>query len=244
MDTKHWIFISPHFDDVALSCGGLVWYLTQQSHLVEVWTLMAGLPPDGPYSDLAKQNHLAWGMSGERAIRMRKAEDHAACEVLGAQARHFNWQDAIYRFDPASGDALVNSDESLFSKQPEAKLVEEIFMMLEKEIPGEAELVLPMGIGNHIDHRAVSLAGEKLGRTDYFYVDYPYILENFDASHFKEGSWTKWPSVLNQEALKNWQDAVLCYASQLSAFWRDKAETRLALRNYLAGGGGRLWRSE
>jgi len=49
------------------------------------------------------------------------------------------------------------------------------------------------------------------------------------------------PRLLNQDALKAWQAAVLCYASQLSGFWRDESETCLALRNYLAGGGGRLW---
>ena len=242
MTTQHWIFLSPHLDDVTLSCGGLVWCLTQHGYRVEIWTLMSGFPPDEAYSEFARQNHQAWGKSGREAIVMRRAEDRAACDVLGVTPRHFEIPDAIYRRDPASSEFVVNNDEELFSRKPETTLVGEIASILDREIQPEAVLVMPMGLGGHIDHRAVRTAGEKLPGDHLYYIDYPYILWSYEDIHQGGESWQRVPHDLNQDALEAWQDAVLCYTSQLSSFWRDEEETRLALNNYLAGGGGRLWR--
>lgn len=242
MTSEHWIFISPHFDDVALSCGGLVYTLTHGGHRVEIWTIMGGFPSNEKYSAFADQNHHAWGMSGVEAIEMRRGEDRAACEVLGAQPRDFDWLDAIYRHDPDKSVPLVNNNDELFSKSPEMSLVDEIAAMLIKEIPADAHVVGPIGLGNHIDHRAVTQAVQALPRTFAYYADYPYILEHFDSSAITANYFAKQPITLSQEALMAWQAAVLHYASQLSGFWRDADEAQLALRNYLAGGGGRLWK--
>ena len=241
MNTNHWIFISPHLDDVVLSCGGLVWDLTQQGHQVEIWTLMAGFPVDEDFSPLAQENHLAWGMSGAAAIRVRREEDHASCTILGAKAHHCDWMDAIYRRDPHTNEPIVHNDQELFSYRPEPALVEEITRFLDQATPKASRLVLPLGLGGHIDHQAVVQAGECVSREENFYADYPYILDEFENRMLWDNRLINIPRLLNQDALKAWQAAVLCYASQLSGFWRDESETCLALRNYLAGGGGRLW---
>jgi len=242
MKRQQWIFLSSHFDDVALSCGGLVWELAQQDKDVKIWTIMGGFPPDEDYSDFARQNHRAWGMSGEEAIRVRQAEDRAACEVLGAQLRHFNWLDVIYRRDSTKGGPIVNNNDELFGKSPQSKFIVEITRMLHAEVPADAILVAPMGLGNHIDHQAVFLAGEQIGSVEIYYADYPYILNRFDEPGFKEGVWEKLPYTPSRDSLRAWQKAVLCYTSQWGAFWRDDQEARLALQNYAAGGGGCLWR--
>ena len=241
MKQGHWIFLSPHFDDVALSCGGLLWELTSQGDLVEVWTIMAGYPWDEDYSTFAQQNHLAWGKAGREAIDMRRAEDQAACDVLGAKLRHFDWPDVIYRKCADSGDPVVNTNEELFNEPPEPALVDEIAAALINEIPQTAALALPMGLGGHLDHRAVVEAGKQLPGVHYYYADYPYILWRFDSPILTTNTFQKIPRNFSKEALQAWQDAVLCYRSQLSSFWRDDEEARLALNNYLAGGGGRLW---
>jgi len=240
MDKHQWIFISPHLDDVALSCGGLVWDLAHQGHDVEIWTLIAGLPTDGDYSSFAQKNHLAWGISGKAAILTRRNEDHNACGFLSAHPSHFDWPDAIYRVDLA-GDPFINNNVELFGKAPEGWLVDEISDLFITRIPKNAQVVLPMGLGGHIDHRAVVQAGIALRKTPFYYRDYPYILNNFDPSKFHSRNWTRIPHDLDEEALCAWQESVLCYTSQISYFWDDQVEARLALRNYLAGGGGRLW---
>ena len=242
MTLQHWIFLSPHFDDVVLSCGGLVYALAQDGHNVEIWTLMGGFPTTENYSDFANQNHKAWGMTGAAAIQMRRGEDQAACNVLGAQPHHFNWLDVIYRYDPDTNDPIVNNNHELFSRLPEIYIVDEIAQILIREIPANAHVVGPMGLGSHIDHRAVKQAMEVFPHTVNYYADYPYILDHFDHSAITTNHFAKQPITLTQAALKAWQDAVLCYASQLSGFWRDEGETRLAIRNYAVGGGGGLWR--
>ena len=241
MNTYHWIFLSPHLDDVALSCGGLVWNLTQTGHKVEVWTLMAGLPPEGNYSPFAQQVHANWGISGWEAIKARRVEDQAACAVLGAKMRHFDWPDVIYRRDALTGEPIVNNNDELFNRSPEPELVNAMAEMLEKELPEGVHRVMPIGLGEHVDHQALVKAAAQAGGGEYYYADYPYILERFDSPAFHSSQWEKMPHDLSEEALQAWQAAVLCYTSQLSTFWRNDAETRLALRNYLAGGGGRLW---
>lgn len=241
MPNDQWIFISPHLDDVALSCGGLVWRLAQEGHQVSIWTLLAGDPPDEDYSGFARANHRRWGTSGVEAITMRREEDQAACARLGAAFRHFDLLDAIYRRDSKTGEAVVNNNDELFGKPPEPEMVTRIAELLSREVPAEAQLVLPLGLGGHIDHRLVAAASEDFQRTAAFYLDYPYILNNFEAPILKSGELQKIPAQLEEGSLSAWQDAVLCYVSQVGDFWKDEAETRLALRNYLAGGGGRLW---
>ena len=244
MNKHHWIFISPHLDDVALSCGGLVWDLAQAGHTVEVWTLVAGIPTDDNFSSFAEVIHYEWGLSGATAFRARREEDRQACTVLGVKPRHFDWQDAIYRRDAGSGEPIVPDLEALFSCPPEADLVEDIAAVLRTELPEGAKWVFPIGLGGHVDHQAVVQAGVHIGGVDAYYADYPYVLNHFDDPTFQGASWQGIPHPLGEDALEAWQSAVLCYKSQLSSFWQDAAETRLALRNYLAGGGGRLWKRQ
>ena len=244
MKQEHWIFLSPHFDDVALSCGGLVWDLVNQGNQIEVWTIMAGYPPDDNYSQFAQETHDVWRKSGREAIDMRREEDTAACKILGAVPRHLHWPDVIYRRFQDSGEPVVNNDDELFNNPPEPSLIEDIVDGLTRQLPTESILVLPLGLGGHLDHRAVVQAGSKLPRVDYYYADYPYILKSFDSPLLIEDKFHKIPRFLSRKALKAWQESILCYRSQLSWFWRDDDEERLSLRNYLAGGGGRLWKKK
>jgi LmbE family N-acetylglucosaminyl deacetylase len=241
MTSNNYIFLSPHFDDIALSCGGLVYDLTHNGHSVEIWTIMGGLPPDQHFTPFAQEMHNEWGMPADKIVQTRRTEDQSACQVMGARPRHFDWPDCIYRPDPQTGDPYVNNNEELFGKPPERELVAEIAHLISNQVPSGTKLVAPISLGNHIDHRAVRLAGEKSNRVDYFYADYPYILKAFDDPRITAGNLEKIPHMFTEESLTAWQESVLCYASQLTMFWRDEAEARLAIRNYLAGGGGRLW---
>ncbi len=240
MDVRHWIFLSPHLDDAALSCGGLLWDLAQNGHQVEIWTLFAGNPPDEDFSPFAQQMHQDWGVTGAEAAALRKAEDQRACEILGVEYRHFNYLDAIYRRDQVTGKPVVNNNNELFGKPPEKPLINDITQQLLDLLPSEAALVSPMGLGTHLDHLAVLKAAEETSQVPHYYADYPYILKEYTPTN------ERWETIfypLNEAALRAWQEAVLTYNSQIGQFWRDDAELRLCLRNYMAGGGGRLWKS-
>ena len=241
MTDNLWIFFSPHFDDVVLSCGALVWDLAQRDNHVEIWTIMGGYPPDEVFSPFADMMHQAWGLTGKTVVNMRREEDQAACAVLGAQHHHWHWPDVIYRRDPQTGAYAVNNNTELFGNMPNSELVQKIAIELSKALPVNAQIVLPIGLGGHVDHRTVVQAGKKLSGKKHYYADYPYILAEFENPLLRENIHQPLSRPLDSDALKAWQDAILCYKSQVDEFWRDETETRLALRNYLAGGGGRLW---
>lgn len=76
------IYLSPHLDDAALSCGGLVWMQAQAGERVEIWTMCAGDPPEGRLSDYAQAHHERWGL-GREAVAARREEDARSCNILG-----------------------------------------------------------------------------------------------------------------------------------------------------------------
>src|SRR5512147_1498099 len=105
-----WIYLSPHFDDVALSCGALVWEQATAGHTVNIWTVCAGDQPPGPLSPFAKKLHQRWETGGD-AVYLRRREDIQSCAQMGAAYRHFSIPDCIYR---GSSEPFYNSEEALF----------------------------------------------------------------------------------------------------------------------------------
>jgi hypothetical protein len=95
----HWIYLSPHFDDAVLSCGGLIAQQTRQGDTVEVWTLCAGDLPPGPYTAFVEELHARWE-TAENTVVLRREEDRLACARLGATLRHFPIPDSVYRRSP------------------------------------------------------------------------------------------------------------------------------------------------
>ena len=108
-----WVYLSPHFDDVSFSCGGLVWEQAQTGMQVSVWTICAGDPLPGPLPPFAEKLHARWDI-GQAAVRERRAEDKASCQVLGAVAQHFNIPDCIYRRSAVDGLPYYPDEGDIF----------------------------------------------------------------------------------------------------------------------------------
>lgn len=251
----NWVFLSPHFDDVVLSCGGMVWELARAGHQVAVWTICAGLPaPDEPLSAFAQQIHVRWGV-GLEAVPARRAEDQAALSKLGAEAHYWDLPDCIYRRLPGDPPAwLVNGEEDLW--QPlhplEAPIVERMALWIAAGIQnlGRGEvvnLVSPLTLGNHVDHALVRAAAERAAVSAHgslwYYADYPYAAQPGMVAAGKVGpAWQQVSQQVSSDALVAWQDAVACYVSQLSTFWSGREEMNAALESYWRlGGGCYLW---
>ena len=66
-----WIYLSPHFDDVALSCGGLLWEQAQAGEGASVWTICAGEVPAGQLSPFAQSLHERWEKGQGAAVQRR-----------------------------------------------------------------------------------------------------------------------------------------------------------------------------
>lgn len=240
-----WIYLSPHLDDVALSCGGVIW--TQQpADQVSIWTVCAGDPPDGEFSDFARHLHARW-QGGDQAMSMRRAEDAGACHVLGASYRHLAVLDCIYRRSPVDQSFLYNSEEHLFVElhPDEYPLVMQWSQKLAKEIPAEAAVVCPLALGHHVDHQLTRHIAEGINRPLWFYADYPYVAQQKDDA-WQVNTLGLEPVVfpVDEEALGKWQEAVAAHVSQISTFWGDLDTMRNALRRYRDQNGGViLWRN-
>ena len=63
------LFISPHYDDIALSCGGTAALVTDAGKDGVVALLFGDHPDPGqPMTSFAEQMHRDWGMSADRVI--------------------------------------------------------------------------------------------------------------------------------------------------------------------------------
>ncbi len=238
---SQWIYLSPHLDDVALSLGGLLWEQTQAGERVSVWTICAGDAPPGGLSSFAEGLHQRWE-TGRAAVAARRAEDAESCKILGAAHRHFPIPDCIYRLSPQSQEYLYTSEAALFGPLHlhENSRIDQIGEMLRSAMPAGAQLVCPLGLGGHVDHRLTRAAAEKLGRALWYYADYPYVLNV-----------SKWPPKklapqvfsVPGAGVQAWQAAVAAHHSQINTFWESTTQMQAAIAEFAAQNGGvTLWR--
>jgi LmbE family N-acetylglucosaminyl deacetylase len=171
------LFVQPHFDDVAFSCGGMVALAAERGERPVVLTLFAqGSVPGAPLTDLARELHESWGQ-GESAIAARQEEDRAACRILGATPCWLSQADAIYRGSryPRAIDLFAEIHED------DRTVVDDLARELADawRASKQATIHLPLGVGHHVDHQVAHLLGEHLERSGAavcYYEDLPYAL--------------------------------------------------------------------
>lgn len=235
-----WIYLSPHFDDVVLSCGGLVVEQRRAGDAVAVWTVCAGQPnPDQALSPFAGTLHARW-QTGPEAVLLRRAEDENALARLDAQTRYWNLPDCIYRRLPGGG-WLVNGEDDLW--QPlhplEQPVVDQLTAWIEAGLKPGDRLVCPLTLGNHVDHHLVRAAAEAAGQPLVYYPDYPYaVREGVNLAEKTGPGWQRNCQPVGSAALAAWQDAIAAYTSQISTFWGGLEEMRAAIAQYAAASGG------
>ena len=248
----NWIYLSPHLDDVALSCGGLLWEQATQGLTVSIWTVCAGDPPDGGVSPYAASLHTRWG-SGVEAVSLRRSEDAASCQQINAAYRHLSVPDCIYRKGGDSGGWLYVSDSALFGglHGDDLPLVAALSAELAATLPKPAALVCPLALGGHVDHQLTRRAVEQLlgrpgiatGWSLWYYADFPYAArESVYQVEMPAEGWTSTAFAVSQDGLAAWIRSVAAYHSQISTFWNDVDAMRADLQEYAHRGGGvRLW---
>jgi LmbE family N-acetylglucosaminyl deacetylase len=246
---KEWVYLSPHPDDVAISCGGLVWEQAHSGDRVSIWTICAGDPPAGLLSPFAQGLERRW-QTGHEASSLRRAEDAASCNVLGASWRHFPFPDCIYRSSPVDGTALYASEEALFgplhpSEQP---LVAELCRLLEEALPTGAQVVCPLAVGGHVDHRLTRSVAEavarRLRRPLWYFADYPYAAKaGAEVAASLQSGKQAIAFDISPPGIAAWEQSIYAHRSQISTFWADFAALQADVHIYCKQMGGvRLWR--
>ena len=239
---KHYdvVYLAPHLDDAVLSCGGQIYDRVQAGEAVLVVTVMAGDPPVDLMNAYIAELHERWDVAGD-ATAMRRAEDIAAINLLGADFAHWTVPDCIYRGNPA----YYLGDEAIFGQvhPDELRLISLLQASLAKL---DTDMVIaPMAAGNHVDHQLVRAAAEAhLGRAVFYYEDYPYV-QNAGSLAAVLANGQDWCTQLVGVSPAGYQQkvqAIAQYRSQLSTFFTDQTDLEAQVFGYMNRvGGERLW---
>jgi LmbE family N-acetylglucosaminyl deacetylase len=234
-----WIYLSPHLDDAALSCGGLIWEQTQHGNQVSIWTICAGDPPSGELSEFAFHLHERWGVD-LNAVSVRRTEDVISCQLLGAESWHIPTPDCIYRTSIEGTTYLYNNNTEIFGEihSGDQSLIENLRSLLHHKIPKAVNLVCPLTIGDHVDHKLTRKIAEQLDVKLWYYPDFPYVIDTRDS--FGRHRMVYRSHQISQNAIIAWFAAIEAHESQLSTFWNSKQAMRHTVQRYLKKMGG-IW---
>ena len=225
------IYLSPHFDDAALSCGGAIARHSRVGDASVVVTIFGGKPDYARLSPFARSIH-ARPNAGADPIDARLAEEHEALAILGAQSQTYAYLDCIYRQDALRNRWLYDSEEAIFGPVDPADdgLVDELArdLMAFAPIPGTCRIYAPLAIGNHVDHQVAHRSARRLhdaGYTVCFYEDYPYVvrdpagLEKTLTRWSERSQWHSEIIALDDTDLKRKAAAIGAYRSQLGVLF-------------------------
>jgi LmbE family N-acetylglucosaminyl deacetylase len=222
--------LSPHLDDAAFSCGGLLASLARAGWRVLMVTLLTDSVADPKGFALACQ--LDKGLpAGIDYMALRRAEDvHAAAELGIAPPRHLPFREAPHRG--------YGSAPELFSEtRADDGIADDLAPALAGLIAAESpDLILaPQAIGGHVDHvqavralRSLAVPGPIL-----WWRDFPYTVREATpkeplAALFAALAESR--MVLDAEARDRKRAACAAYASQIGFQFGSEAglDARLA----------------
>jgi LmbE family N-acetylglucosaminyl deacetylase len=167
------VVVSPHRDDAAFSLGLAIGFWLAQGHAVEVVNVFTR-SEFAPYSD-AESLHPNDRMSFVSAVLKREEEAWVKLYVgqLGRgklKLTDLNLKDAPVRLHCLPAEALTRQPE------PTEKVTQKLRRALESSA-AEA-LMLPLGVGHHVDHllvREACLPTDPRGFPLAFYEDLPRV---------------------------------------------------------------------
>jgi LmbE family N-acetylglucosaminyl deacetylase len=253
------IYLSPHLDDAALSCGGRIYQERQAGLQALVVTIFAGdAPPEAlalPTPILADL-HTRWELeSTPNPVSARRNEDREALSILEADVQHWKWPECVYRRHPLTGSFLYPSEESLWGKVDpgDQETLEQLMRHLaELPLAPRGQVYVPLTVGDHVDHHLVRQAAEAWGAPEgelVYYEEYPYA-EHPEALRRVIGNGPEWRPEsfsLDVSTLTAKAAAVARYRSQISTFFASADEIFPRLKAYAAtacegqGWGERYW---
>lgn len=239
---------SPHLDDAVLSAGASVSAAADAGGQVIVCTVFAGVP-DTPCSPIADHFHGLAGL-GPDAVTLRRREDLAALEVLGAKAVHLDFLDVIYRRHDNGWLCRDEEDPFRLGLPPEPELLGWITHDIRKLI----ETVRPdavwtcAAIGEHVDHRLTrdaTLAAAGRDRPVLLWEDVPYAYRHPGGP--PSGAEVS-AGVMAATRTMAKLEAIACYPSQIRALWpagdwRHEIIAESRARESSGGGPERFWLS-
>ncbi|MDA8017094.1 MAG: PIG-L family deacetylase [Thermoanaerobaculia bacterium] len=241
------LYLSPHLDDVVLSCGGTAFRQAKSGLRVVVLTLFTRDLEDDPTNLVLQQVYGRMDLRPAEAMTVRREEDRRACGRLGATPVHWGLDEALGRH-PGLPSLAALFEEPPGSDQVVVERLADRFRDLE-DVP---EVAAPVGWGGHMDHRLVRRAAEAVfGQRLRFYEDFPYVLTLDEADLGPEVRGLE-PEVerLDAEDLAARIEAIAAYRSQVSSLFGSRVRRLLVPGRSIAArvrrhvrsvGGERFW---
>lgn len=239
--TRHYFFLSPHFDDAVLSSGGLIGCLRHPADSFSVITVFGGVP-DPSVSAFARHLLQDWQMADD--LGRRSAEDRQALAALNVtDFTHWPYAEAAFRRDSAD-HALYASYEELREtpRADDRELLETLITQthaLLSTTDKQPVLMCPLSLGGHVDHRLIHAIGLQLraeGHTVYFYEEWPYVAA-LEMTRSTVG-WRSRTISLTATALNDKISAAQQYSSQINLMGGSAQQARERLTAYAHKVGG------
>ena len=233
------LFLSPHLDDVAFSCGGTAFALAKCGWETTLCTVFTRSVPSPRGFALACQTDK--GIAPEvDYLALRRAEDDVAAQILGfSQIVRLDLPEAPHRgyeTAPALFGAYVATDD--IAPELEARL---------HDVCADVDAIFaPQALGAHVDHRrvrdavtALRASGTLAART-LWYRDAPYVLREPEA-HPTEPLASAAPHLVPvaPDALAAKLDACAAYTTQLGFQFGGDTVMREALTAFACDEGRR-----
>ncbi|MDX2086733.1 MAG: PIG-L family deacetylase [Kofleriaceae bacterium] len=184
------LVISPHLDDAVLSLGGSIAAWTSMGTRVVVCSV---------YTTGPALEQLAPSMRRFADYTTRRAEDDAACGVVGAEVRRLDQVERAFRPPFLTGWSFFTTpdDRAGFSTLARVTAALDALVSLAPD-----HILVPLGIGNHIDHVEAMLAAcdwaAAHGWLDRlrFYEDFYALAGTMRRKHFVSAlhAWPRWQS--------------------------------------------------
>lgn len=173
------VILSPHLDDAALSCGGLLHALRTRVSTLVVSTCCGTprvLAADGTRKPVVRRGHVP--------PQHRRREDIAAMHSVNADFVHLSFPDGVYRRSPLTGKLIYRSERERWvsPRIEDMPHIEELYLVLRRLCLdlGSILLVSPIGIGHHVDHQITAQVAVRLASAGVpllFYEDFPYVAD-------------------------------------------------------------------
>lgn len=243
------VYLSPHLDDAALSCGGAIAMAPERTLVITLCT--APPPPGSVFNAVAVEFHAEWGLAPDEVLRVRLEEDAAAMNILGVNYVYAGWLDAIYRM-PEAYFSRATLYRPPVPDDPLPSQARDLLTMLIERAP-DATIYAPLGVGDHVDHLAVFQAAlacppDRIA----FYDDINYALTPGAVEQRLAAIGQSLVAELvpfNISALRTKIAAIAAYRSQMAALFGETAAMDAAITAYHAalaqdrsGYAERIWR--
>lgn len=211
------LVLSPHFDDAILSCGS---FLLKNSHfhsilLVNIFTNFKSGTPNTVLSnqlEKLKQNKYQFQ-------KLRESEDFQAWQGLKIKKVSLGFLDAGFR--------SYHTHTSIFEgtvKGDDLVLEHKLYCLLEqiKSKHSFDTILVPYGLGNHIDHTIARRVAEKLWKQKniIYYLDQPYYSQGINFNNIQRINLLfqkKYHIKQSAEKIKR----LLCYSSQIKFLFKQ-----------------------